>query len=126
MARPLQRSVRPLEERTVLAGVYAARLAIANALAVAATVVRTQAEGLSWLPLAVLVVGVPTAWTIVSVLYSRHRPIGSRFLAAQVLHDLLLATVAVLLTGGLGSEFVLVYVILTAVAGLLWASAERS
>jgi two-component system sensor histidine kinase PilS (NtrC family) len=119
MARPFQRNVRPLDERTVLAGVYAARLAIANALAVAATVVRTQAEGLSWLPLAVLVVGIPTAWTIISVLYSRHRPIGSRFLAAQILHDLLLATVAVLLTGGLGSEFVLVYVILTAVAGLL-------
>jgi two-component system sensor histidine kinase PilS (NtrC family) len=119
MARPFQRNVRPLDERTVLAGVYAARLAIANALAVAATVVRTQAEGLSWLPLAVLVVGIPTAWTIVSVLYSRHRPIGGRFRAAQVLHDLLLATVAVLLTGGLGSEFVLVYVILTAVAGLL-------
>lgn len=119
MARPFQRNVRPLDERTILAGVYAARLAIANALAVAATVVRTQAEGLTWLPLAVLVVGIPTAWTIVSVLYSRHRPIGSRFMAAQVLHDLLLATVAVLLTGGLGSEFVLVYVILTAVAGLL-------
>ncbi|HWC06794.1 MAG TPA: hypothetical protein VG799_06060, partial [Gemmatimonadota bacterium] len=100
MAPPFQRSFRPLDERTVLAGVYAARLAIANALAVAATVVRTQAEGLSWLPLAVFVVGVPTAWTIVSVLYSRHRPIGNRFLAAQVLHDLLLATVAVLLTGG--------------------------
>lgn len=108
-----------LDERRLLAGVYAARLAIANALAVAATVVRTQEEGLSWLPLAVLVVGIPTAWTIVSVLYSRHRAIGNRFLAAQVLHDIVLATVAVLLTGGLGSEFVLTYVLLIAVSGLL-------
>ncbi|MGH7551099.1 MAG: two-component system sensor histidine kinase NtrB [Gemmatimonadota bacterium] len=119
MARPFRPVHHALDERRILAGVYAARLAIANALAVAATVVRTQAEGLTWLPLAVLVVGIPTAWTIVSVLYSRHRPIGWRFLAVQVLHDLVLATVAVLLTGGLGSEFVLIYILLIAVSGLL-------
>ncbi len=119
MARPFRRAPGTLDERRLLAGVYAARLAIANALAVAATVVRTQAEGLTWLPLAVLVVGIPTAWTIISVLYSRHHAIGPRFLAAQVLHDLVLATVAVLLTGGLGSEFVLIYVLLIAVSGLM-------
>ncbi len=119
MARSLERAPGTLDERRLLAGIYAARLAVANALAVAATVVRTQAEGFTWLPLTVLVVGVPTAWTIFSVLYSRHRPIGPRFLATQVLHDLVLATVAVLLTGGLGSEFVLTYVLLIAVSGLL-------
>lgn len=119
MARTYRRVPGTLDERRLLAGVYAARLAIANALAVAATVVRTQEEGLTWLPLAMLVVGIPTAWTIASVLYSRHRPIGPGFLAAQVLHDLVLTTVAVLLTGGLGSEFVLTYVLLIAVSGLM-------
>ncbi|MGH7570287.1 MAG: two-component system sensor histidine kinase NtrB [Gemmatimonadota bacterium] len=119
MAGPLRRAQGTLDESRLLAGVYAARLAIANALAVAATVVRTQAEGLTWLPLAMLIVGIPTAWTIASVLYSRRHAIGPRFLAVQILHDLVLTTVAVLLTGGLGSEFVLIYLLLIAVSGPL-------
>lgn len=120
MVRPFESSLETLDERRLLAGVYVARLSIANALAVAATVVHSTAEDpASVLPVVMLVVGIPTAWTIGSVLYARHRSIGAGFLVAQVVHDLLLTTAAVLLTGGAGSEFGLVYILLIGVAGLL-------
>ncbi|HUP00035.1 MAG TPA: ATP-binding protein [Gemmatimonadota bacterium] len=120
MGGPFQSSLGGLDERRLLTGVYIARLSIANALAVAATVVRTTAEDSPpGLPLVFLIVGIPTAWTIASVLYGRRWAIGSRFLTAQVGHDLLLTTAAVLLTGGVGSEFALIYVLLIGVAGLL-------
>lgn len=120
MVRPLQSSFTTLDERRLLAGVYLARLAIANALGVAATVVRTTTSGApSPVPLVFAVIGIPLVFTAASVLYSRRRPIGPGFLAAQVLHDLALITAAVLLTGGLGSEFALIYVLLIAISGLL-------
>ena len=109
-----------LDERSLLAGVYAARLAVAYALAVAATVVRTTTvTDPSSIPLVLLIVGVPTTFTLASWIYGKSRPIGSRFLGAQVIHDLLLTTIAVLLTGGVGSEFALFYILLVAAAGLL-------
>ncbi len=120
MVRPLESSLGAFGEQRLLAGVYIARLSIAAALAVAATVVHTTAEGSApALPLVLLVVGIPTVWTSVSVLYVRYRSIGSRFLAVQIVHDLLLTTTAILLTGGVGSEFALIYVLLIGVAGLL-------
>ncbi|MCK5438931.1 MAG: hypothetical protein KAI97_03260, partial [Gemmatimonadetes bacterium] len=120
MARTLQTSLRTLDERSLLSGVYAARLAVAYALAVAATVVRTTTvTEPSSTPLVLLIVGVPTAFTLVSWIYGRNHAIGSRFLGAQVIHDLLLTTSAVLLTGGVGSEFALFYILLVAAAGLL-------
>lgn len=120
MAASFQSPLEAFDERRLLTGVYIGRLSIANALAVAATVVHTTAEDSpSAFPLVLLIVGVPTAWTIASVLYSRFRSIGSRFLGAQVAHDLFLTTGAVLLTGGAGSEFALIYVLLIAMAGLL-------
>jgi two-component system sensor histidine kinase PilS (NtrC family) len=52
-------------------------------------------------------------------LWTRHRALTQRFLALQVGHDLFLITLAVLLTGGVGSEFAFLYVLLIAVAGLI-------
>ncbi len=115
MARTLQSSLRTLDERNLLSGVYAARLAVAYALAVAATVVRTTTvTDPSSIPLVLLIVGVPTTFTLASWVYGKSRPIGSRFLGAQVIHDLLLIAIAVLLTGGVGSEFALFYILLVA------------
>ena len=115
-----QRSLGALDERRLLTGVYLARLSIANALAIAATLVRTTAPPeTAGAPTALLVVGVPLVWTLGSLLWARYRPVGAGFLSLQVLHDLALTTVAVVLTGGMGSEFALVYILLIAVAGLL-------
>jgi len=120
MARTLQSSLRTLDERNLLSGVYAARLAVAYALAVAATVVRTTTVmEPSSTPLVLLIVGVPTAFTLASWIYGKNHAIGSHFLGAQVIHDLLLIAIAVLLTGGVGSEFALFYILLVAAAGLL-------
>lgn len=115
-----QRSLGALDERRLLTGVYVARLSIANALAIAATFVRTTApEEPAGIPLAVLIVGIPLLWTLISIVWTRRRQIGPAFLAAQVVHDLALTTAAVVLTGGMGSEFAFTYILLIAVAGLL-------
>ena len=120
MARTLRSSLRTLDERSLLAGVYAARLAVAYALAVAATVVRTTTvTEPSSTPLVLLIVGVPTIFTLASWIYGKSRQLSPRFLVAQVIHDLSLITIAVLLTGGVGSEFALFYILLVAAAGLL-------
>ncbi|MFN2383102.1 MAG: nitrogen regulation protein NR(II) [Gemmatimonadota bacterium] len=120
MLRPLPSSLGALDERRLLTGVYIARLSMANALALAATVVRTTGVGVpSPIPLVVLIVGIPLAWTAGSLLWARRWPIGRAFLAAQIIHDLLLISTAILLTGGVGSEFAFIYVLLIAVAGLL-------
>ncbi|HUP20908.1 MAG TPA: ATP-binding protein, partial [Gemmatimonadota bacterium] len=114
-----------LDERRLLTGVYVARLSIASALAIAATLVRTTTPDemdRGWL--AVVVVGIPLLWTLLSILWSRHRTVGAGFLTLQVLHDLALTTTAVELTGGIGSEFAFVYILLIAVAGLLLGSAS--
>lgn len=114
------RSLTALDERRLLTGVYVARLSIANALAIAATFVRTTGVGAPpGLPFATLVVGVPLVWTVGSLLWQRRRPVGRGFLSAQVVHDLVLTSVAVWITGGIGSEFAFIYVLLIAVAGLL-------
>ncbi|MEJ2153489.1 MAG: hypothetical protein P8Y29_11245, partial [Gemmatimonadota bacterium] len=120
MAQTLRSSLRTLDERSLLAGVYAARLAVAYALAVAATVVRTTTvTEPSSTPLVLLIVGVPTIFTLASWIYGKSRQLSPRFLVAQVIHDLSLITIAVLLTGGVGSEFALFYILLVAAAGLL-------
>ncbi len=115
------RSLTTLDERRLLTGVYIARLSIANALAIAATFVRTTTgQGdLPGLPFATLVVGIPVAWTVASLLWQRRRPIGRGFLAIQVVHDLVLTSVAVWITGGIGSEFAFIYVLLIAISGLM-------
>lgn len=120
LAPSWERSLTALDERRLLAGVYVARLSVANALAIAAAFVRTsRAVEPSPLPLAAFVVGIPLLFTLLSLLYGRYRSIGGGFLAAQIVHDLLLTTVAVVLTGGVGSEFAFIYVLLIAVGGLL-------
>ncbi|MDX1622703.1 MAG: ATP-binding protein [Gemmatimonadota bacterium] len=115
-----QRSLTAMDERRLLTGVYVARLSIANALAIAATFVRTtRGVETSLLPLAALVVGIPLGFTLLSLLYTRYRPIDSGFLGAQVVHDLLLTTAAVFFTGGIGSEFAFIYILLIVAAGFL-------
>lgn len=120
-----ERTLTALDERRLLTGVYIARLSIANALALAATFVRTPAPPSDAVPFATSVVGIPLVWTLLSLLWQRRRPIGPGFLALQVVHDLGLTTAAIWLTGGVGSEFAFIYVLLIAVAGLLlgtWGS----
>jgi two-component system sensor histidine kinase PilS (NtrC family) len=109
-----------LDERRLLTGVYVVRLSLGIALAAAATFVRTTtSSSTSHVPLVLAVVGAPLAFTLASLLYARRRPIGRPFLYAQVLHDLLLVSLAVVLTGGVQSEFALFYLLLIAAAGLL-------
>ncbi|HUE96676.1 MAG TPA: hypothetical protein VMN39_08450, partial [Longimicrobiaceae bacterium] len=108
-----------LDQRRLLTGIYIVRLSMASALAIAATVVRSSQAPASPIWVVVLVVGVPLAATVVSLLWTRRREISPRFLALQVGHDLLLVTTAVFLTGGVGSEFAYMYVLLIAVAGLV-------
>jgi two-component system sensor histidine kinase PilS (NtrC family) len=114
------RTLGALDERRLLAGLYVVRLSLGIGLAIAATVVRTTtAAEESHVPLVLVVVGVPLAFTIASLLYGRRRPIGRTFLFAQVIHDLMLVSLAVIVTGGMQSEFALFYVLLIATAGLL-------
>ncbi len=119
MIGSIESSLGALDERRLLQGVYVVRLSTAIALALAATVVRSTYAPASPTTVVILIVGVPLALTIASLLWSRRRPISPRFLALQVGHDLFLVTLAVVLTGGVGSEFAFLYVLLIAVAGLL-------
>ncbi|HUF89309.1 MAG TPA: ATP-binding protein [Gemmatimonadota bacterium] len=119
MAGQLESTMGALDERRLLTGIYIVRLSMASALALAATVVRSSQAPASPIWVVVLVVGVPLAATVVSLLWTRRREISPRFLAVQVGHDLLLVTTAVVLTGGVGSEFAYMYVLLIAVAGLV-------
>lgn len=119
MVGSIESSLGALDERRLLNGIYLVRLSTAIALALAATVVRSAYAPESPTTVVVLIVGMPLVWTIVSLLWTRHRPITPRFLALQVGHDLFLVTLAVLLTGGVGSEFAFLYVLLIAVAGLI-------
>ncbi len=120
MVPSLQPSTAPLDERRVLTWVYVGRLSTALALAIAATVVRSRGPTIAAAaPVVLVVVGVPLAWTLASIAWSNARPVGRGFYAAQTIHDALLVTVAILLTGGVGSEFAFLYVLLIAVAGLL-------
>jgi two-component system sensor histidine kinase PilS (NtrC family) len=119
MAGPIERSLEALDERRLLTGIYVVRLSMAIALALTATVVRSADSPASPMSVVMLVVGVPLVWTAASLVLTRRHPITPRFLALQVSHDLFLVTTAVVLTGGVGSEFAYMYVLLIAVAGLI-------
>jgi two-component system sensor histidine kinase PilS (NtrC family) len=119
MAGQLESTLGALDERRLLNGIYLVRMSIAIALAIAAPVVRSAFAPVSPVSVLVAIVAVPVAWTAASLLWARHRRIGPRFYALQVAHDLVLVTSAVVLTGGVGSEFAFMYVLLIAVAGLL-------
>jgi two-component system sensor histidine kinase PilS (NtrC family) len=120
VVRTLPTTLVTLDERRVLTGVYVVRLSLGIALAAAATFVRsTTTAETSHLPLVLAVVGFPMAFTILSLLYARRHPIGRIFLYSQVFHDLLLVSLAVMVTGGIQSEFALFYLLLVAAAGLL-------
>jgi two-component system sensor histidine kinase PilS (NtrC family) len=120
MAASIERSLESLGERRLLAAVYIVRLSIGIALALAATLVRTAAAGdPPPLLLVLLILGIPLAWTLGSMVWTRRREIGPWFLGAQIVHDLLLVSAAVYLTGGINSEFATIYIVLIAGAGLL-------
>jgi two-component system sensor histidine kinase PilS (NtrC family) len=121
VVRTLPGSLGALDERRLLAGIYVVRLSLGIALAIAATIVRTTAPPApeSHVSLILIVVGIPLGFTLASILYARRHPIGRGFLFAQVIHDMFLVSLAVVLTGGVQSEFALFYVLLIAVAGLL-------
>ena len=120
MVRALPTTLVTLDERRLLTGVYVVRLSLGIALAAAATVVRTTSAGAgSHVPLVLAVVGVPLVFTMGSLVWSRTRAVGRGFLYAQVIHDLVLVTLAVILTGGIQSEFALFYLLLVAAGGLL-------
>lgn len=123
MVHSFESSLTALDERRLLTGVYVARLSIGIALAIAATAVRSTAgPAQSPLSIVLLVVGVPLAFTVGSLLWQRFRDAGTAFFSAQVVHDLLLVSSAVVLTGGVQSEFAYLYLPLIAVAGLLVGS----
>jgi len=120
VVQSLESSLHALDERRLLTGIYVARLSIGIALAIAATTVRSVAgPASSPLPVVLIVVGVPLVFTVGSLLWSRTRGASHRFLAAQIVHDLALVSAAVVLTGGVQSEFAYLFLPLVAVAGLL-------
>src|SRR5919106_4966197 len=119
MIGSIESSLGALDERRLLQGVYIVRLSTAIALALAATVVRSAFALASPATVVILIVGVPFAWTIASLLWTRRRPISPHFIAFQVGHDLFLVTLAVLLTGGGGRGVAVLFVLLIAGAGLL-------
>ncbi len=109
-----------LDTRRILRGVYVARLSLAAAIYLAAILVWLTTDEASTL-LSSLGLVVAMAFTGASVVYTEvyERPIGKTFVYIQALFDLALVTVAVQVTGGAGSGFAALYILVTAEAALL-------
>ena len=101
-------------------GGYVARLALASAIYLAAIFVWRQADSTDTL-VASLAFAITLVATGASALYSEvaRRPIGRNFFHAQSLLDLLLVTAVVHVTGGAGSQFAALYILVIASAALL-------
>lgn len=99
---------------------YVARLSLAAAIYLAALLVWLSTEESSTL-LASLALVVAMGFTAASVIYTEvyRRPAGKTFLYLQGLFDLALVTAVVQVTGGAGSGFAALYILVTAEAALL-------
>lgn len=99
---------------------YVARLSLASAIYVAAVLVWLRTDESSTL-LSSLALVVAMAFTAASVMYADvyKRHTGKTFLYLQALFDLALVTAVVQVTGGAGSGFAALYILVTAEAALL-------
>ena len=114
------RSTVLLEPGLLLRWVYSGRVGLALAIFLAAAVVwRGSPDRTAILATAVLLGAV--VFTVGSAAWSEiyRRPLGSGFLGAQVLFDLLLVTAVVVITGGASSQFAALYILVIAVAALV-------
>ncbi|MEX1186483.1 MAG: ATP-binding protein [Gemmatimonadaceae bacterium] len=110
----------PLNARRILRGVHVARLSLAAAIYLAAVFVWLTTEGSSTL-LSSLALVTAMTFTAVSLIYTEvyKRPAGRTFLYLQALFDVALVTAVVHVTGGIGSGFAALYILVTAEAALL-------
>jgi two-component system, NtrC family, sensor histidine kinase PilS len=106
----------------VLRWVYAVRVAMATAILLAAIFAWRDAEPVDTL-VATLAFALGTLATVASALWSEiwRRKVGRRFYLLQFGIDLLLVTAAVHVTGGAGSQFAAIYVLVIAVAAIVLA-----
>ena len=109
-----------LDPRRIVRWGYVARVTLASAIFLAATFVWRQAAWTDTL-VASLAFAVTVLATGASAVYSEvaRRPIGRSFFHAQALIDLLLVTAVVHVTGGAGSQFAALYILVIASAALL-------
>lgn len=112
----------PLDLRRAVRWVYAVRVAMATAILLAAVFAWGDAEPADTL-VATLAFAFATTATVASALWSDiwRRPIGRRFYLLQFAVDLLLVTAAVHVTGGAGSQFAAIYVLIIALAAIVLA-----
>jgi signal transduction histidine kinase len=117
VAQPL---AAPLDIRHILRGVHVARLSLAAAIYLAAVFVWLTTDESSTLLSSLALVGA-MSFTAASVIYTEvyKRPAGKTFLYLQALFDLALVTAVVQVTGGPGSGFAALYILVTAEAALL-------
>ena len=110
----------PLDTRRILRRVHVARLSLAAAIYLAALFVWLTTEESSTL-VASLALVVAMAFTAASLIYTEvyKRPAERTFLYLQTLFDLALVTAVVHVTGGIGSGFSALYILVTAEAALL-------
>ncbi|MCU0636638.1 MAG: ATP-binding protein [Gemmatimonadaceae bacterium] len=111
-----------LDAGRVLRWVFVVRVAMATAILLAAVLVWNDAEPVDTL-VATLAFALGTMTTVVSVMWVElwRRPAKRPFYLMQFAVDLLLVTAAVHVTGGAGSQFAAVYVLVIAVASLVLA-----
>jgi len=109
-----------LDTRRILRRVHVARLSLAAAIYLAALFVWLRTEGSSTL-VASLALVFAMVFTAASLIYTEvyRRPAGRTFLYLQALFDLALVTAVVHVTGGVGSGFSALYILVTAEAALL-------
>ena len=110
----------PFDSRRILRGVYLARLSLAGAIYLAALFVWQRTDGSSTL-LSSLAMVVAMVFTAGSLVYTEvyRRPATMTFLYLQALFDVALVTAVVNVTGGVGSGFAALYILVTAEAALL-------
>jgi two-component system, NtrC family, sensor histidine kinase PilS len=106
----------------VLRWVYAVRVAVATAILLAAVFAWGDAEPTDTL-VATLAFALGSLATVASAMWSEiwRRKAGRRFYLLQFTIDLLLVTAAVHVTGGAGSQFAAIYVLVIALAAIVLA-----
>lgn len=109
-----------LEPRRLLRWVYLGRIALATAIFGAALLVTLRADPLNTFITTVTFVSAMalTAFSFVRTEVNR-KPVGSGFLYLQFVHDLVLITAVVHVTGGPESDFSALYILAYAAAALL-------
>lgn len=109
-----------LDPRRILRWVWLGRVVLACAILVAAVFVWNQAAPSDTL-IATLAFAVATLATVGSAMYAQieRRPLGPAYYGVQSVVDLLLVTAVVHITGGWGSQFAALYILVIASGALM-------